>query len=152
MPQKLPFKIRKGALVPASAWCQEQLKARKYSINDTVFATITKPRNPAFNRLVHGGFARLVVENIDAFGHLSPHDALKRIQIEADIGCDAIGINFPGVGPTTYRVPRSVSFESMSEEEFSGLFLAMCRYIARKYWPELSERQVAEMAEVMANE
>ena len=152
MPQKLPFKVRKGALVPASAWCQEQLRARNYGINDTVFAVITKPRNPAFNRLVHGGFARLVAENIEAFSHLDPHSALKRIQIEADIGCDAIAIDFPGVGPTLYRVPKSLSFESMDEAEFSAIFLAMCRYIAKKYWPELSEQQVAEMAEVMTNE
>lgn len=142
------MRVSKGCLTPASRSDAETLRAKRYGIGDVVFCELTKPRNPGFHRLAHA-FGTMVIENIEAFEHLSAHDALKRIQIEGDIGCDALMLSMPGIGPVSYRMPRSLSFESMDESEFREVFTGMCRYVADRYWLDLDAEQVASMAEVM---
>ena len=152
MAEKLPFKVQKGCLVPAGNWCAEKLGARKYSIGDIVFAVIRKPRNPRFNSLVHAGFARLLIENIEAFQYMEEHDVLKRLQIEGRIGCEEIGVDLPGIGPCVQFVPKSLSFESMGEEEFSKIFKNFCRYVAERYWPDMTPEEVENLSKVMEQE
>ena len=150
--EKLPFRVGKGCLIPASNWVFERLRQRKYKQDDIIFAVLTKPRNPKFNAFVHAGLAALLKKNIDDFKYMTPHQILKRIQIETGIGCDLIGVNFPGIGPAEYRVPKSLSFESMGQEEFHDTVRDFCRYISEKYWPDMSPEKIEEMAEVTVNE
>lgn len=148
MSEKIPMRVQKGALIPADRHAVEALRSRKFGLGDVVFAKLTKPRNPRFHRLAHA-FGQLLTENLDAFEGLDGHTALKRIQLEANIGCDEIALNFPGIGPCSYRIPRSLSFESMDQSAFEDVYGAMCEYVARTYWPELSADQVAEMVDLM---
>ncbi|MGN6094239.1 MAG: hypothetical protein ACTHOL_17960, partial [Luteibacter jiangsuensis] len=105
----------------------------------------TKPRNPGFHRLAHqlGG---MLAQNLEAFEGVGWHQVLKRLQIEADIGCEHIALNFPGVGPVVYRQARSLSYESMDEGEFREVIAAMCRYTAKTYWPSCTPEQIEAMA------
>ena len=150
--EKLPFKVCRGFLLPASKLVVERLRERNLKLDEVVFVQITKPRNPKFNRLVHGGFARVLIENISDFEHMEPHDVLKRLQVETGVGCKEIGVVFPGIGPATYRIPESMSFESMGEEKFRKVILDFCRYISKKYWPDMSPEQIEQMSQVMVNE
>lgn len=150
-PERIMLRVRKGALVPAFLMDHKKLRERRYSIDDIVSAEIRKPRNPKFNRLVHA-FGRLCTENIEAFTGLDSHALLKRFQLEANIGCDEIAVIFPGIGPCTYRIPQSLSFESMGEEAFSKVYRQFCEHVSRKYWPSLTADQIAAMAEVMPDE
>ncbi len=150
--EKLPLKVGKGFLAPADKWCEKKLRARNYKIDDIVFAVIHKPRNPKFNSLVHAGFARLLIENLDAFQYMDEHQVLKRLQIEGRIGCIEIGVDLPGIGPCVQFIPNSLSFESMGEEEFSKIFKNFCRYVAERYWPEMTAEEVENLAKVMQNE
>jgi hypothetical protein len=93
----------------------------------------------------------MLADNIDEFTGLEPHSILKRIQYEANIGCDEIGAKVPGVGFVMIRMPKSLSFESMDQAEFEEVYRGMCRYIAENYWHGMTEEQIAEMAEVMSN-
>jgi len=147
--EKFPFRIKKGCIVPAAQWVNEKLASRNYKFDDVVFVTIAKPRNPKFNSLVHGGFARLVIENIDEFKYLKPHSLLKRLQIEAGIACDEIGLIIPGIGPCMHRIPQSLSFESMGEEQFSEVFKQFCTYIAETYWNSITADEIKKLSEVM---
>jgi hypothetical protein len=90
----------------------------------------------------------LLAHNLDAFTGLTGHNVLKRLQIEADVGCDEIGLNFPGIGPCTYRIPRSLSYESMKEEEFRAVIAGMCAYVSRTYWQSCSAEKIEAMAEL----
>jgi hypothetical protein len=110
-----------------------------------VFVEFTKPRNPKFHRLAHqlGG---MLAENLEAFENTGWHQVLKRLQIEGDIGCDHIALNFPGIGPVEYRQARSLSYESMDEGEFKAVIAAMCQYVARTYWNSCTPEQVESMA------
>lgn len=127
------------------------MREKGYKIGDLIFAEITKPRSPGFWGLAHR-FGDLCSKNIDALSGLSAHAVLKRLQIEADIGCDNIALNFPGVGPCSYRVPMSLAFESMEQGEFHEIFKGFCRFVAATYWKTLTEDQIAEMAESMVQE
>lgn len=148
MSEKIPMRIQKGALVPADRHAVEALRGRKFGLGDVVFAKLSKPRNPRYHRLAHQ-FGVMLCENLDAFHGLDGHTALKRIQLEGNICCDEIALNFPGIGPCSYRIPQSLSFESMDQSRFEDVYGAMCEYVARTYWPELSAEQVAEMVDLM---
>lgn len=149
--ERVLLTVAKGALVPADAWSARRLRERGYNIGDSVLAELTKPRNPGFHRLAHQ-FGVMCVENIEAFEGMDSHAVLKRLQIEANVGCDEIALQFPGVGPCTYRVPRSLSYETMDQGEFSEAIRGMCRHVAKTYWRGLSAEQIERMAGVMVSE
>jgi hypothetical protein len=148
---KTLWRVAKGALVPYDNATVAYLRDRRYGMGDVLGAVLTKPRNPRFHRLAHA-LGALLAENIEAFEGVEAHQVLKRLQIEANVGCDEIALNFPGVGPCTYRVPRSLSFESLDEGEFKSVIAAMCKHISKIYWTSLSAEQIESMAELMVNE
>lgn len=149
-PERLLLSVAKGALVPADGYTAARLRARGFKVGDEVLAVLTKPRNPKFHRLVHQ-FGQVLVENIEAFAHLDGHQVLKRLQIEGDIACDHIALNFPGIGPTMYRQARSLSFESMDDGQFSEVFREFSRYVSKTYWPGMTPEQIERMAGLMAD-
>lgn len=149
--QKFPLRVIKGGFQPASQVAIDTLKERGYKVGDLVFADFSKPRNPGFHRLVHA-LGNLCVENLDAFEGMQAHAVLKRLQIEADVECDEIALNYPGIGPCVYKTPRSLSYESMSQEVFHEAYMGFCRHLAKVYWQDLDAEGVAEMVELMPDE
>lgn len=147
-PERVLLRVVKGCLEPVDESTKERLRARGYRVGDVLSAELRKPRNPGFHRLMHA-FGRLVAENIEAFAHLPAHMVLKRLQIEADVGCELISLNFPGVGPVGYRTPASLSYESMDDGQAQEVFQGMARHVARTYWPGMSEERIREMAEML---
>lgn len=143
---KTMWRVGKGVLVPYDAGTVSQLRERGYGMGDVLSAELRKPRNPSFHGLAHrlGG---LIAENIEAFDGLDGHSVLKRLQIEGNIGCDEIALNFPGVGPCSYRVPRSLSFESMDQGEFKAVMRGMCEYVSKQYWRGVSPERIEAMAD-----
>lgn len=147
----ISLRVEKGCLMPADSYASQQLRERGYRVGDIVAGDLRKPRNPAFHRLAHQ-IGALAAANIEAFSGMNCHAVLKRIQIEANIGCDEVALRFPGVGPCTYRVPRSLAFESMEEGEFRTVIAQICAHLAKEYWPTLSPDQVEQMAETWVEE
>ena len=146
--ERIMLRVTKGALVPADGPSVKRLRERGYHTGDVLSAELRKPRNPGFHRLAHA-FGELCAENIEAFGGIDPHRVLKRLQIEANVGCDEVPLNFPGIGPCVYRVPKSLSYESMDQGEFEEVFRGLCEHVARVYWPGLDAAEVERMAECM---
>ena len=143
---KTLWRVGKGVLTPYDNATIEALRTRKYSVGDVLAAELSKPRNPRFHRLAHA-LGELVAGNIDSFKGMNGHDVLKRLQIEGNIGCDEIALNFPGIGPCSYRIPRSLSFESMDQGQFGEVITAMCVYVADRYWPGVEPERIQNMAE-----
>lgn len=133
----------------ADGFTAARLKARGFRPGDEALAELTKPRNPKFHRLVHQ-FGQVLVDNIDAFSHLDGHAVLKRLQVEGDIACDQVPMIIPGVGPVTYRIPRSLSFESMDDGEFSEVFREFSRHVVKHYWPTSTPEKIEAMAGILA--
>jgi len=149
--EQIFLRVIKGALVPADDSASEKLRSRGFRRGDILQADLVKLRNPKFNRLVHR-IGQLVVANLDAFDGLDGHGALKRIQLEGNIACDEQVIQYPAIGNCLVRIPRSLSFEAMDEGEFQETARAMCRYIAAKYWQDMTPEQIEEMANSMIDE
>lgn len=152
--------VRKGCLFPADDIAEEALRTRGYKLNDKVSAVLRKPRNPKFHRLAHV-FGKMLVENLEPFENLNSHEALKKIQIEAQIKCKEILIRETRTRPqlytgkvtemvdVAYLIPKSLSFESMDEAEFREVYRAMAEHISKFYWTDLTPQQVEEMTGVM---
>jgi len=149
--ERIYLRVDRGCLVPADNYAASKLRERNYHVGDLLAAELVKPRNPKFNRLVHR-IGQLVVANIDAFSGLDSHRAIKRLQIEGKVFCEEIGIHVPGYGMLIQFIPRSLSFESLDEGEYQEAAKGICRTIADRYWPNLSEEQIAEMAESFVGE
>jgi hypothetical protein len=147
-PEKLMLKVIKGGFAPTDNYTTQKLRSRKYGIGDIIAAQLTKPRNPKFWRMAHS-LGALVAENIESFAGMDSHLVIKRLQREALIGCDEFMFNVPGCGMITQYIPRSLSFESMSAEEFDEVYAGICRHIISTYWPTETTAQLEEMALMM---
>ena len=55
-----------------------------------------------------------------------------------------MGVIAPGLGACTIRIPKSLSFESMDEGEFSEIYAEFCAYVSRAYWPTMTPAQIEE--------
>ena len=147
-PENIMLRVSKNCLEPADEFARARLKEKGYRVGDYVSAQLRKPRNPGFHRLAHQ-LGALLAQNLDDFEGVPAHTVLKRIQLEADIACDEMWLNMPGVGPVVYRIPQSLSFESMDQGEFEEVFRAMCRYVAKRYWPSMTAEQIEATASCM---
>lgn len=149
-PERVLLRVVQGGFRPADGYSASLIDSRKYKPGENVLAAITKARIPGHHRLAHS-LGAVLAENIDAFAGMDAHAVLKRLQIEANAGCDEIGLNFPGVGPCVYRVPRSLSYESMDQAEFDEVFKQLCSHVCAKYWPTMTPESVEQMALMMGN-
>ena len=147
-PDRTLWRVAKGMLVPFDDHTLRQLRDKGYKVGDVLSAELRKPRNPGFHRLAHQ-LGVMLAENVDAFAGMGSHAVLKRLQIEANVGCDEIALNFPGVGPCTYRIPRSLSYASMDQGQFREVIRDMARHVAKVYWPACTPEQIEAMASVM---
>lgn len=136
-----------GALVPMTGWDRRAMKERRYTTNTELRADLKKPNNPKFNRLMHA-LGVLVCEQIDGFGS-DPHAAIKRLQREADLFCEAMEAEIPGVGTIVLKIPQSIAFDEMEQSEREELWTGICRHLVAKYWPTMTEDQIAAQAEMM---
>jgi len=150
-PERFALRVQPGGFAPADRATQMRLRDRKYKTGDLVFMEIRRPRNPKFHGLAHQ-LGVLCAENLDAFEGVDAHQVLKRLQLEAQIGCDEMAIVVPGVGKCLHLIPRSLSYESMSQDEFYDVMKGFCRYIAAHYWKNLAPEQIENMAGVMIDE
>lgn len=140
-----------GAFVPKSDADKHYLRERGYKNGDMVRAVLTKPRNERFNRLVHG-MGYMLVQNIDGYENLRAHDAIKKLQVEAQIHCDVEGMALDGVEGVTLKrfIPRSISYDSMDEHTFQNFWMDCCRYLIEKHWHNLDEDELTELIEFTA--
>ena len=145
------LRVIKGGFEPADRYAAAQLRNKKFKIGDVVRCDVRKLRNQKFNRLVHR-IGQLVAANIEAFSGLDAHTCIKRLQIEGRIACDEIGIMVQGYGMVIQFIPRSMSFDSMDEEEYHDCAKQICRLFAERYWQGLDPEQIEEMAECMVEE
>lgn len=125
-----------GALVPSHPIDQRLLKERKFHVNREVRAELKQPRNPKFNRLAHA-VGHLLVDNVEKFRGKDSHDVIKIIQADSGVCCDVekliIDLGTFGRHEVDRNIPRSIAFDEMEEDEFSGLFEGITAHIAEHY-------------------
>lgn len=143
------LRFERGAIVPADSASARLIRERDYRVGDIVSAELRKPRNPKFHRLVHQ-LGTALIENTDDFANYADsHAVLKRLQVEANIGCDVMLIHAPGYGMLEHRTPQSLSFENMDEAEFQQIYAGFSQYVIKRYWPDMDAGAIERMAELV---
>jgi len=150
-PEVLMMQYIKGMFRPADSYTAYRLRARNYRDGDLIGCVCKKPNNPKFNRLIHR-IGQLCAENIEAFHGMDAHVVLKRLQWEANVACEEVGVVVPGIGLAMMRFPLSWAFDTMDDGERHEAARALCRHIAEKYWPDMSPVAIEEMAESFVEE
>ena len=148
--ERLAFRVTPTGLEIADTFSAARFKAKGLNAGDLVFAEIRKPRNPGYHRLAHA-LGQIVADNLDEFEGMDSHATIKRLQLEAGIGCEAIAYKVNGMS-IVQSIPLSLSFESMDQSEFESVFMGICRHLAKAYWPSATADEIAAMAEVMPAE
>lgn len=135
------------ALVAIDAVSAQQLKERGYRAGDRVRCEISQSRHYGNHKFVHllGGLVR---DQLTGFENCnSNHDAVKKLQQDSEICCDITMTHVPGIGQLRSVQARSISFDSMTEEEFRLFRTGICEHIRTTYWPSLTANQISEMIE-----
>lgn len=110
-----------GALVPAHPVDQRSLRERKFGTGRLLRATLRQDRNPMFYRKAHV-LSGWLADNVELFSGLSQHDALKKLQEESGIGCEAVEYDLPGIGKLTRTEAESLNFADMDEGRWNELW------------------------------
>lgn len=170
------MRVIQGGFVPADAHAEQQLRDKKFKIGDVVKVFVRKLRNGKFNRKVHR-IGQLCVDHIEELRHMDAHSVIKRLQLEGNIYCDemaikpsvagitipkqiigmlepilnAFGLKLTESGLLIVRYPQSLSYESMTQDEYEDAAKRICRYLSENYWHGLEDWQIDEMAENMVD-
>jgi len=138
--------VKTGYFVPADSYAVDALHQLNLKKDEHVQIQIHKIRNRGTWKHSHN-IGALCIEHIDAFSNYHRnHDVLKRLQFEGNIACDELAACLEGDELKIYRVPRSLSFDSMGDDEFEVVYSAMKQYICDRYWPNMTPEGIEEMA------
>ena len=129
--------------MPADRQTEDELKS--WSNAQVRAGELRCPRNPRFHRLAHA-IGQLAADNLDEFTGMDGHQVLKRLQLESGVGCDEMAIR-AGSQMFMHRIPKSLSFSSMAQDEFKSVTAGLCQWLVKRYWPDTSVEEVMQMAE-----
>jgi hypothetical protein len=119
--------------------------ASKWREGETRGGKLTKPRSIQFHRLAHA-IGGLVAENLDDFHGMDAHRVIKRLQVESGVGCDEMAIRLGGQ-MAIHRMPKSLSFSTMAQDEFKEVMAGICHHLVNQYWPDTTVEEIEQMAQ-----
>lgn len=146
------------------------LKERGFRKDVECRAEFKMPRNGPFHRLLHA-VGNVLVDNVEGFESHGSHDAVKRIQVEADVCCEVIEMDatpvvtalldaseallgagarkvlaavLPEIKTIPVKIARSMAYDEMDDDEFALLFKGVTNHIDVHYGPSLTADVKAE--------
>ena len=138
MEAKGVFNVGKGALLPSDERARDLMRAMK--TGDKVLVKVHRARNPEHNALAHVVFQRIA----DATGMTM--DAIK-LWLKWETGyVDIVAM------PNGKRIaaPRSLKFESMSQDEFQSWWDEALPIINEKVMGKLPPKEFEEIRRIIA--
>jgi len=108
------------------------MKERGFRRGDELRVEVKRKRNVKFHRLAHA-LGNLLVDNVEKFLGKGGHEALKEVQRESGVCCDTMDIDLGALGIVPVKVPRSLAFDEMEEDEFARFFEGITAHIAEHY-------------------
>jgi hypothetical protein len=149
--EKILMRYEGGCCVPVDYYYSDLLKKRGFKVGDVFAIDPTKPRDVTKHRKIHR-LCAMFAENIDAYHGMDSHEVLKTIQRTAKIECDFETVIIPEVGELIRVIPKSISFDSMTNEEFDNLYKCVCRHVGEKHMDGLAVEKVEEMVRLFVPE
>lgn len=146
---RLEVHAGRAGLFAADEFTRRRLKEKGFHVGDQLSAELRKARNPKFHRLVHALGQALIANTDDFASYTDAHAVLKRLQIEANVGCDVTLIKAPGIGMLEHRTPHSIAFENMDEGEFQLIWKGLCDYVIKSYWSDMEVHQIEALEGLM---
>ncbi|EMT5435608.1 hypothetical protein WMR10_001148 [Stenotrophomonas maltophilia] len=143
----------------ANAVDQRLLRDRKFRVGRETRGELKQPREESQHRLIHK-IGHLMVDIVEGGEQLGAHDAVKRLQLDADVCCEIVEMDATPViaavldaceaplGAGARKVPadalpeirtipvkraESLSFGEMEQARFQELFDGLTEYIGRRY-------------------
>lgn len=133
-----------GCLRPSHPVDIRSMRERKFTVGKELRATLRQDRNPMFYRKAHV-LAGWLADNVEGFAGLGQHDALKKLQEQSGIGCEAVEYDLPGIGKLTRTEAESLNFSDMDEGRFCELWGGWIEWLRRECWGELDSMSVQEV-------
>lgn len=148
-----------GALRPSNEIDARLLKERRFHVGREVRAELKAPREAWKHRLIHK-IGQLMVDNVEGWEQLGSHDAVKRLQLEANVCCETVEMvatpvvaalldaaeavlgqgarkMLAAVLPDIETIPvkhaQSLAFDEMEHDEFERLFSGITEHIGQRY-------------------
>lgn len=166
--------VEYGAFVPSHPIDQRLAKERGYRVGREYRGLFQQARAGWQHRLIHK-IGQMMVDNVEGWEQLGSHDAVKRLQMEADVCCETVEINaspvitavldaaeamlgkgaravLAGVLPEIQTVPvkqaESLAFDEMEQDRFEVLFDGITEHIGKAYAHVLLDDVQAEFWEM----
>lgn len=137
MEGKALFSVARGALLPMDERGKDLMG--ELNVGDKVLVKVHRPRNPEHNALAHLVFGRIA----KAIGQ--PMDVIK-LWLKYETGrVDLVKMPNGKFMPN----PRSLSFESMSQDEFQSFWDEAWPVIGEKIMPKIPEKDFQEIREIV---
>jgi hypothetical protein len=122
---------KQRCFVAADHLADEDIDAARFRAGEVLECDLRRSRNPGYHRLVHA-LGKLVARDVDRFSGWGAHDVIKRFQMETGVGCTEIDLEIEGV-ETKAKVPKSIAFGAMNQDEFQRLARAMAVRLVEYY-------------------
>lgn len=135
------------ALLPADKKSEEMLFSVK--TGRMVMVKTKTARNPQQHRLLWA-LASKIAENVERFD--DAEHVIHELKIHTG-HVDRKQINVPGLGVVFQEWPKSISYESMPQEEFAVWFDKVLAYVASDIWPSIPSDAIRnEIAEMLGDD
>lgn len=132
------FTVGKGALLPKDDRAQDMMRNR-LNVGDKVLVKIHRARNPEHNALAHKVFDLIA----DATGYSK--DVIK-LWLKKETGrVDLVKLPDGKYLPS----PRSMKFESMSQDEFQAFWNEAWVIIGEQVMPHIPEKDFEEIRKIV---
>lgn len=139
---KIYLKVLSSGLVPM--YDSDYDEKKKLKIGSTVLADIKQPRNYEHHKKFFA-LLRLVVDNMpDSLQEKYPNTDVLLTEIKYQLGYFSTHITLSG--RETY-IPKSISFESMSQDEFNEFYNKAIDVVLKWFMPSNNRAELLEAIE-----
>jgi hypothetical protein len=135
------------ALVPDDRQSEAMLGVVK--IGRRVMVKTKTARNPKQHRLLWA-LAAKIADNCERFQ--DAEHVVHELKIQTG-HVERRQINVPGLGMVFQEWPKSIAYESMSQEDFANWFERVLAYVSKSIWPGISSDEIRkELAEMLGDD
>ncbi|MES2488534.1 MAG: hypothetical protein V4607_01995 [Pseudomonadota bacterium] len=144
-----------GSFVAADDISASHLRRKKIRRHSIVRLVVSQPRDYPKWKKAHE-LGTYIANNLEDFSKFQlpnnrtdSHGALKHLQALSGVECEESFVKLSTGDNMMIRTPRSLAFDEMEEGQYQAAYSGFCQYLIDKYWHDLTENQIANMASLV---